>query len=71
MPSGPVTVVTMPTFNQGNSVAYDDPPGALEPDQPNFYAVSPIPADWSDEQATSFLTEYNLYMLHDLSVHEP
>jgi uncharacterized protein (DUF885 family) len=70
MPSGPVTVVTMPTFNQGNSVAYDDAPGALERDQPNFYAVSPIPADWTDEQATSFLTEYNLYMLHDLSIHE-
>jgi uncharacterized protein (DUF885 family) len=63
-------VVTMPTFNQGNSVAYDDPPGALERDQPNFYTVSPIPADWTDEQATSFLTEYNLYMIHDLSVHE-
>jgi hypothetical protein len=59
----PVLVVTMPTFNQGNSVAYDDPPGALERDQPNFYTVSPIPADWTDEQATSFLTEYNLYML--------
>jgi uncharacterized protein (DUF885 family) len=46
------------------------PPGALERDQPNFYTVSPIPADWTDEQATSFLTEYNLYMLHDLSIHE-
>jgi len=70
MPTGPVQVVTMPTFNQGNSVAYDDPPGALEADLPNFYAVSPIPPEWTDEQATSFLTEYNLYMLHDLSIHE-
>jgi uncharacterized protein (DUF885 family) len=70
MPSGPVMVVTMPTFNQGNSVAYDDPPGALERDQPNFYTVSPIPADWTDDQATSFLTEYNMYMLHELSIHE-
>jgi uncharacterized protein (DUF885 family) len=70
MPSGPVQVVPMPSFNQGNSVAYDDPPGALEKDQPNFFTVSPIPADWSDEQATSFLSEYNTYMLHDLSIHE-
>jgi len=70
MPTGPVMVVTMPVFNQGNSVAYDDAPGALERDQPNFYAVSPIPADWTDEQATSFLTEYNMYMLHELSIHE-
>ncbi|WP_126172964.1 DUF885 domain-containing protein [Altericroceibacterium xinjiangense] len=70
MPSGPVQVITMPKFQQGNSVAYDDPPGPLEQDQPNFYAVSPIPDDWTDEQATSFLTEYNTYMLHDLSIHE-
>ncbi|HSQ95820.1 MAG TPA: DUF885 domain-containing protein [Croceibacterium sp.] len=70
MPSGPVRIVPMPKFNQGNSVAYDDAPGALEKDQPNFFTVSPIPDDWTDAQATSFLTEYNLYMLHDLSIHE-
>jgi len=70
MPTGPVRVVPMPTFNQGNSVAYDDNPGPLERDQPNFFTVSPIPADWTDEQAASFLTEYNTYMLHELSIHE-
>jgi uncharacterized protein (DUF885 family) len=70
MPSAPVKVVPMPVFNQGNAVAYDDPPGPLETDQPNFYTISPIPRDWTDEQATSFLTEYNLYMIHDLSIHE-
>src|SRR4051812_47869783 len=48
MPTGPVQVITMPTFNQGNAVAYDDAPGALEQDLPNLYAVSPIPADWTD-----------------------
>jgi uncharacterized protein (DUF885 family) len=70
MPEGPVQVITMPKFYQGNAVAYDDAPGPLEQDLPNYYAVSPIPEDWSDEQAESFLTEYNLYMLHDLSIHE-
>jgi len=70
MPAAPVRVVLMPKFNQGNSVAYDDPPGALEKDQPNFYTISPIPDDWTDAQAKSFLTEYNLYMIHDLSIHE-
>jgi uncharacterized protein (DUF885 family) len=70
MPSAPVKVVPMPVFNQGNSVAYDDPPGPLEKNQPNFYTISPIPKDWTDAQATSFLTEYNLYMIHDLSIHE-
>ena len=70
MPAAPVKVVPMPVFNQGNSVAYDDPPGALEKNQPNFYTISPIPKEWTDAQATSFLTEYNLYMIHDLSSHE-
>ena len=70
MPSGPVRVITMPAFNQGNSVAYDDPPGALESGQLNFFNVSPIPAEWSDAQAESFLSEYNTYMLHDLAIHE-
>jgi uncharacterized protein (DUF885 family) len=70
MPSAPVRVVPMPVFNQGNAVAYDDAPGPLEKDQPNFYTISPIPTDWTDAQAASFLTEYNLYMLHDLSIHE-
>jgi uncharacterized protein (DUF885 family) len=60
----------MPTFQQGNAVAYNDPPGALEKGQQNFYAVSPIPDAWSDVQANSFLAEYNNYMIHDLSIHE-
>jgi uncharacterized protein (DUF885 family) len=70
MPDGPVQVITMPTFQQGNAVAYNDPPGALEKGQQNFYAVSPIPDAWSDVQANSFLAEYNNYMIHDLSIHE-
>jgi len=70
MPDGPVKIITMPKFQQGFAVAYDDAPGALERHLDNFYAVSPIPAEWSDEQATSFLSEYNDYMIHDLSVHE-
>ena len=70
MPDGPVRVVTMPKFRQGNSVAYDDPPGPLERGQANFFAVSPVPEDWSDAQATSFLSEYNDYMIQDLAIHE-
>ncbi len=70
MPDGPVRVITMPKFQQGNAVAYNDPPGALEKGQQNFYAVSPIPDEWSDAQANSFLAEYNNYMIHDLSIHE-
>jgi uncharacterized protein (DUF885 family) len=70
MPEGPVKIITMPKFQQGNSVAYNDPPGVFEKNGQNFYAVSPIPDDWTDAQAESFLTEYNDYMIHDLSIHE-
>ncbi len=70
MPDGPVRIITMPKFQQGVAVAYNDPPGPFEKGQQNFYAVSPIPEEWTDEQADSFLTEYNEYMIHDLSIHE-
>jgi uncharacterized protein (DUF885 family) len=70
MPEASVQVITMPKFWQGNAVAYDDAPGPLEPHLPNYFAVSPIPNDWTGEQASSFLTEYNHHMLRDLAIHE-
>ncbi|WP_265562354.1 DUF885 domain-containing protein [Sphingomicrobium arenosum] len=63
-------IITMPEFQQGYAVAYADPPGPQEQHLPAFYAVSPIPADWTDEQAVSFLSEYNHYMIHELNIHE-
>ncbi len=70
VPDTPVKIITMPKFQQGFSVAYCDSPGALERNLDTFYAISPIPDEWSDAQATSFLREYNDYMIHDLSIHE-
>lgn len=70
LPDSPVRVIEMPRSQWGYAVAYDDPPGALEKDQPNFFAVAPIPPEWTDEQAASFLSEYNDYMVQDLAVHE-
>ena len=70
VPVTPVQVIEMPRARWGYAVAYDDPPGALETDQPNFFAIAPIPPEWTDAQATSFLTEYNAYMVQDLAIHE-
>ncbi len=70
MPDGPVKIITMPKFQQGVAVAYCDSPGPLEKNLGTFFAVSPIPEDWTEAQATSFLSEYNDYMIHDLAVHE-
>ncbi|MGD9966544.1 MAG: DUF885 domain-containing protein [Hyphomonadaceae bacterium] len=70
LPEGPVRVILMPEFQRGFAVAYCDSPGPLERQLETFYAVSPIPDDWSAEQATSFLREYNNRATLDIAVHE-
>ena len=70
VPDTPIRIIEMPRSQWGYAVAYNDSPGALEKDQPNFYAIAPIPPEWSDEQATSFLREYNSFNIIDVGVHE-
>jgi uncharacterized protein (DUF885 family) len=70
LPAGPVKVILMPEFQRGFSVAYCDSPGPLDKNLDTFYAVSPIPAEWTNEQTTSFLREYNTRGILDLGVHE-
>jgi uncharacterized protein (DUF885 family) len=70
IPDEPVEIIVMPEFQRGVTVAYLDPPGPLDSDQPAFYAVAPLPADWTEEQIQSFLREYNIYSIQDLTIHE-
>jgi uncharacterized protein (DUF885 family) len=70
LPDGPVRVIIMPEFQRGVAVAYCDSPGPLERHLDTFYAVSPIPDDWTEEQTTSFLREYNTRGTLDIAVHE-
>ena len=63
-------VIEMPEYARGSAVAYADMPGALEKDQSGYFAVMPIPSDWSAEQAGSFLREYNKWAIHELTLHE-
>lgn len=70
MPDTPVRIIAMPEFQRGVALAYCDPPGPLDKDMPTFYAVSPIPEDWTDTQVTSFLREYNTRSIHELTIHE-
>jgi len=70
VPPDPVGVIIMPEFRRGHAFAYCDSPGPLDVGQQTFYALSPPPEDWTDEQLRSFLREYNLRSLHNLSVHE-
>jgi len=70
LPDAPVEIILMPEFQRGVAVAYCDSPGPLDKNLKTFYAVSPIPEDWSTPQVDSFLREYNTRMIHLLSIHE-
>jgi uncharacterized protein (DUF885 family) len=70
MPDEPLEIILMPEFQRGVAVAYCDSPGALDKGQRTFYAVSPIPADWTPEQVDSFLREYNKRSIANLTIHE-
>jgi hypothetical protein len=69
-PSATFKVIEMPEYARGFAVAYADMPGALETDQRGFYAVMPIPTDWTSAQRDSFLREYNKWAINELTLHE-
>ncbi len=70
VPEDPLEIILMPEFQRGVSVAYCDAPGPLDKGLKTFYAVSPIPDDWTEKQVDSFLREYNTWSMHDLTMHE-
>ena len=70
MPDEPIEIIVMPEFQRGVTLAYMDSPGPLDKGQKAFYAVAPLPADWTEEQTKSYLREYNLYSIQDLTIHE-
>ena len=70
LPDAPVQVILMPEFQRGVAVAYCDSPGPLDKSLDTFYAVSPSPDDWTEEQTTSYLREYNTRSIDELSIHE-
>jgi uncharacterized protein (DUF885 family) len=63
-------IIEMPEFQRGNSTAYLNPAAPLDPKGSSYYAVSPPPADWDQRRVTSYLEEYNRYMLKILTIHE-
>ncbi|MCZ6795304.1 MAG: DUF885 domain-containing protein [Planctomycetota bacterium] len=70
IPPDPVEIIVMPEFRRGVSLAYCDSPGPLDVGQKTFYAVAPLPEEWTEKQVDSFLREYNIRSLHNLTVHE-
>jgi uncharacterized protein (DUF885 family) len=69
-PAANFNVIDMPEYARGTAGAYADMPGPLEKDQRGFYAVSPIPPEWTPEQKASYLREYNHWVMHELTLHE-
>lgn len=70
VPDDPIEIILMPEFQRGVAVAYCDSPGPLDKGLKTYYAISPIPDDWTKAQTDSFLREYNTRMIHLLSIHE-
>lgn len=66
----PIQIIPMPEFQRGVALAYCDSPGPLDRGQKTFFAVSPIPTAWTDEQVNSYLREYNTRSIYDLTIHE-
>jgi uncharacterized protein (DUF885 family) len=70
VPDEPLEIILMPEFQRGVAVAYCDSPGPLDKGQRTFYAVSPVPDDWTEPQVDSFLREYNARSMANLTIHE-
>jgi uncharacterized protein (DUF885 family) len=71
LPDEQIGVIELPEVDRGVAVAYCRPRGPLErAPVPTEFAVSPTPEDWPAERVASFYREYNVHMLHNLTVHE-
>lgn len=60
----------MPEFLRGFSFAYLNPAPPLDTAAVSEYAVSPPPADWTEDRKRSLFEEYNRAMLKVLTIHE-
>ncbi len=66
----PLEIRWTPVFMRSFGGAMLDLPGPLDKGQKTFFSVTPIPDDWSAEQAESYLREDNDRMLRLLTIHE-
>jgi hypothetical protein len=69
-PADRLTVEEVPPFLRGVAVAFITSPPPLDPAAGCTYYLAPVPPSWTDEQARSFLREYNPAQLRSLAIHE-
>ena len=70
MADEPLDIRWTPTFLRSSGGAMLSTPGPLDRGQAAFFAITPMPDDWSEEQRESYLREDNDRMLRLLCIHE-
>jgi uncharacterized protein (DUF885 family) len=66
----PLDIRWTPVFLRAFGGAMLNSPGPLDRGQKAFFSITPIPDDWTPEQADSYLREDNDRMLRLLTIHE-
>jgi uncharacterized protein (DUF885 family) len=66
----PMEIVWTPEFLRSFGGAMLIPPGPLDRGLSSFFAITPMPDDWTDAQRESYLREDNNRMLRLLTIHE-
>jgi hypothetical protein len=66
----PMEIIWTPEFLRAFGGAMLMPPGPLDKGLSSFFAITPMPDDWTDEQKESYLREDNSRMLRLLTIHE-
>jgi uncharacterized protein (DUF885 family) len=66
----PMDIRWTPVFLRASGGAMLISPGPLEAGLPAFFAITPMPDDWTAEQRESYLREDNARMLRLLTIHE-
>jgi uncharacterized protein (DUF885 family) len=70
LPDDPLQIIWTPPFLRAFGGAMLIPPGPLDKGLDSFFAITPPPEDWSDEQVESMLRENNARALRVLTIHE-
>ena len=66
----PMQIVWTPQFLRAFGGAMLIPPGPLDKGLDSYFAITPIPAEWSAERRESYLREENARQLRLLTIHE-
>jgi hypothetical protein len=66
----PLEIRWTPAFLRAFGGAMLDSPGPLDKHEKSFFCITPVPPDWSPDQAESYLREQNDRMLRVLTIHE-